>query len=158
MWDKAPTSLPVIHPHHPWAPIHRISLMRVEMSAMIHSERRRETGNRTKGFYAACLVFPPHLHSSRFVTWLVGPLTFSYVKKNTICLGIIFSKAQSAYIVFVWWSGVLPWNMTDWAGYWNSVKLFRKTGKHVPKPVCKIRRCILHVLWYRHATLTCFKE
>jgi len=79
--EEQPSS-PVIHPHHPWVPIHGISLMRVEMSAMIHSERRRETGHRTKGFYAACLVFPTHLYSGCFVTWLVDPLTHSHMWKK----------------------------------------------------------------------------
>lgn len=99
--EKRAPSVPVSHPRHPCAPIHGISLMRVEMSAMIHSERKRETGRRTKGFYAACLVFSPRLYSGRFVAWLVDPLTHFHM---SIRLGIIFSKEQSAYVV---WSGVI---------------------------------------------------
>ncbi len=58
--------------------------------------------------------------------------TFSDVKKSTICLGIIFSKAQSACIVCC----VAEWCVAlKCVGDWNSVKLFWKTDKHVPKPV-----------------------
>lgn len=113
LWDKPcreklSPCFPVSHPRHPCAPIHGISLMRVEMSAMIHSERKRETGRRTKGFYAACVVFSPCLYSGRFVTWLVDPLTYFH---TWICLGIIFSKEQSAYIA---WSGVVCWRTNCW--------------------------------------------
>ncbi len=106
-------SLPVIHPRHPWAPIHGISLMRVEMSAMIHSERRRETGHCTKSFYEACLVFPPHLYSSRFVTWLEDPLTHSQMwKRAQFAWGLFLAKPNWPALFVVWWSGVLPWNVT----------------------------------------------
>lgn len=102
-------SLPVIHPRHPWAPIHGISLMRVEMSAMIHSERRRETGHRTKAFYAACLVFPPRLYSSCFVTWLVDPLTHSQMwKRAQFAWGLFLVKPSQPALFVVRRTGVLP--------------------------------------------------
>lgn len=91
VWDKtcrrkSLPSFPIIERPRPWGPVHGIPVMRVEMSAMIHSEDRRETERRTKAFYAACLLFPLHLFSNSFITWLVGPFTHSHMQKESYLL------------------------------------------------------------------------
>lgn len=88
--ERACHPSPLIERPRPWGPIHGIPLMRVEMSAMIHSEDRRETERHTKLFYEACLLFPLHLFSNSFITWLVGPFTHSHMQKESYLLADYF--------------------------------------------------------------------